>query len=97
MRVITKRKLIEYWNANPDAKSALREWLATTRHATWTTPQDIKATHASASFLPNNRVVFNIKGNKHRLVVVIAYKRGVVYIRFVGTHAEYNKIDALTI
>jgi mRNA interferase HigB len=69
----------------------------TRRKANWQTPQDIKHQYASASFLANNRVVFNIKGNKHRLIVAIAYTQGAVYIKFVGTHSEYDKIIAATV
>ncbi|MBP7468763.1 MAG: type II toxin-antitoxin system HigB family toxin [Thauera sp.] len=67
------------------------------RRATWRTPADIKAAHRNASFLANNRVVFNIKGNDYRLVVAVRYTSTTMFIRFVGTHAEYDKIDAETI
>jgi mRNA interferase HigB len=97
MRVISKKKLTEYWIVHPDTKFALSEWYAWTRKTSWKSSQDIKSRYASASFLASNRVVFNIRGNRHRLVVIVAYKKGVVYIRFVGTHSEYNRIDALTI
>ncbi len=102
MRVIAKKTLIEYWTKHPDTKhpdteQPLRAWHNEVTKASWETPQDIKNQYASASFLSNNRVVFNIRGNNHRLVVGIAYQLGVLYIKFVGTHAEYDKINANTI
>ena len=66
-------------------------------HAAWKTPQDIKNQYASASFVGKNRVVFNIKGNHYRLIVAVAYRFGALYIKFVGTHAEYDQIDAATV
>mgnify|MGYP006199370373 CR=1 FL=1 len=66
-------------------------------NAQWRTPQDIKAHYASASFVANNRVVFNIKGNDYRLIVAISYRFQAVYIKFIGTHTEYNRIDAATV
>jgi len=75
----------------------LRAWYADTRKANWTKPTDITSTYRTASVLPNNRIVFNIGGNKYRLVVVVHYDSGVVYVRFVGTHQEYDRIDATTI
>nr|WP_232225055.1 type II toxin-antitoxin system HigB family toxin [Dactylococcopsis salina] len=63
----------------------------------WQTPADIKRVYANASILPNNRVVFNIKGNDYRLIVHVRYDIGIIFIRFVGTHQEYDKVDATTI
>lgn len=97
MRVIAKRTLREYWEQHADAEEPLKAWYEVAEEETWKTPQDIKRRHATASFLGNNRVVFNIKGNKYRLIVKIYYKFGTIYIRFVGTHAEYDKIDAESI
>jgi len=77
-----------------DAISPLAEWYAEVSKASWQTPQDIKARYKSASFLSDNRVVFNIAGNKYRLVVKINYSYSTAYVRFVGTHAEYDKINA---
>jgi len=65
--------------------------------AIWNTPADIKAVYQNVSFVANNRVVFNIKGNRYRLVAVVGYRHGVVYIRFVGTHEEYDRVDVTTI
>lgn len=75
----------------------LQTWFHDVEHASWSGPADIKAVYRNASLLANNRVVFNIKGNHYRLVVVVVYQNGVVYIRFVGTHEEYDRIDAATI
>jgi mRNA interferase HigB len=97
MRIVAKKPLVEYWTTHPDTEEPLKAWYASTLKAKWSTPQDIKAEYSSASFLPRNRVVFNIKGNSHRLVVAVAYKMGAVYIKFLGTHTEYDKIDASTI
>ncbi len=97
MRVISRRLLREFWEKHPDAAIPLQTWFHDVEHAAWTSPADIKAVFQNASFLANNRVVFNIKGNRYRLIVVIAYRHGVVYIRFVGTHEEYDRINAATI
>lgn len=97
MRIITRQKLMACWAEHPDVEEALKAWEAEARHAHWRTPTDIKARYRSADILPDNRVVFNIKGNHYRLVVKIHYNTGVVYIRFAGTHAEYDRIKAETI
>ena len=97
MRIISRRKLREFWVKHTEAKQALRVWYHDVKRAAWKTPADIKSAYRNASFLANNRVVFNIKGNDYRLVVVVRYHAGIVYIRFVGTHNEYDKIDAATI
>jgi len=75
----------------------LESWFADVKHAEWQKPDDIKAVYRNASFIANNRVVFNVKGNKYRLVVSIQYTFRIVFIRFVGTHQEYDRIDAKTI
>lgn len=97
MRVIAKRRLVDYWTLHPDTEHALKAWYDEVTHASWQTPQDIRNRYANASFLANDRVVFNIKGNRHRLVVVVLYRFGKVFIKFIGTHAEYDKIDAARI
>lgn len=99
MRVITKGALQRYWEApgREDAEEPLRAWFAEAKTAAWKTPADIKARYRSASFVSGNRVVFNIGGNKHRLVVHVNYRFGIVLIKFVGSHAEYDKIDAATV
>ena len=79
------------------AESALKAWFNDANRANWRSPHDIKNVYRNASILANNRVVFNIKGNDYRLIVHIRYDLGIVFIRFIGTHAEYDKIDATTI
>ena len=97
MHIISKKKLREFWDKRPDAEGPLKAWYAEARCSNWPKPLDIKAHYASASILRNNRVVFNIAGNKYRLVVAINYRYQVVYVRFIGTHAEYDAINAETI
>ena len=99
MRIIARSTLKQFYQISEyrDAKGPLEAWYAETKHADWETPIDIKNKYRSASILHNNRVVFNIGGNKYRLVVKIHYNTGVVYIRFVGTHEQYDEIDAETI
>lgn len=94
MRVIALKTLREFWEQHADAEQALRAWHHDVKKATWRTPTDIKAIYRNASFIANNRVVFNIKGNQYRIVVAIQYQHRAVYIRFVGTHEEYDKVDA---
>jgi len=97
MRIISRKALREFWEEHPDAEQPLRAWLTNVKQATWKTPTDVKDTYRSASFIANKRVIFNIKGNHYRIVIAIKFRYGVVYIRFVGTHSEYDKIDATTI
>jgi mRNA interferase HigB len=97
MRIISRRVLRESWIKHPDATTALQTWFHDVEQANWNSPADIKEVYRNASFVANNRVVFNIKGNHYRLVVVVIYQHGVVYIRFVGTHTQYDRIDATTI
>ena len=97
MRVISRRLLRDFWEKHPDATIPLRTWFHDVERAEWTVPSDIKEVYRNASFITNNRVVFNVKGNRYRLIVVVVYQHGVVYIRFVGTHEEYDRIDAATI
>ena len=97
MRVISKPKLIAFWQQHPSAKQALQTWYEDASRAQWATSLDIKRRYASASFMAGNRVVFNIKGNEFRLVVTVAYRFKALYIKFVGTHAQYDAIDAATV
>jgi mRNA interferase HigB len=96
VRVIARRTLREFWErpGRQDAEQPLRAWFAEVRCATWRTPGDIKARHRAASFVRNDRVVFNVGGNKYRLVVAVKYSAQIVFVRFVGTHEEYDEIDA---
>jgi len=97
MHIIALRALREFWEKHPQAETPLRAWYAEASRANWSTPADIKAAHRNASFLANKRVVFNIKGNDYRLVVAVRYTSTMMFIRFVGTHADYDRIDAETI
>ena len=97
MRIISLRTLHEFWNSKPahaGAEGPLRAWYHEVKGVQWATPGSVKAHYGNASILKGSRVVFNIGGNKYRLVVKINYPRRIVYIRFVGTHLEYDQIDA---
>ena len=96
MHIISRRTLQEFWEQpnHQDAEQPLKTWHAEASNATWRTPADIKAHYGHASIVANNRVVFNIAGNKYRLVIKFHYNTGTGFVRFVGTHADYNKIDA---
>ena len=97
MRIIARKTLRTYWEQHPEVRSTLQAWYADVSHSAWKSPTEIKRIYVNASILPNNRVVFNIKGNQYRLVVAVQYKYGIVFVRFIGTHAEYDRIDASTI
>jgi mRNA interferase HigB len=94
MRIISKKTLIHYWQMHPDIEDFLKAWYYEAKGARWDKPIDIKRKYKSADILRDNRVVFNIHGNHYRLVVKINYNKGIVFIRFIGTHAEYDRIDA---
>ncbi len=94
VRVIAKKTLKLFWEKHKGCEQQLKTWYEEVSNADWEIPKDIKEKYPSASFLMNNRVVFNIKGNTYRLIVRINYKYKMVWIRFIGTHAEYDKIDA---
>lgn len=97
MRVIAVSTLRDFWQRHPDAEQPLRAWYEEATSAAWTQPANIKAQYRSASVLKNRRVVFNIKGNDYRLIVAVAYRLQVVYVKFVGTHREYDAVDAETV
>ncbi|MDD2914757.1 MAG: type II toxin-antitoxin system HigB family toxin [Gallionella sp.] len=99
MRVIAKSALVKFWSQPEyaDSKGALQSWYDETIKASWTTPQDIKDQYRSASICGNHRVVFNIAGNKYRLIVEMQYRVGIVWVKFVGTHAQYARINAETV
>ena len=94
MRIIALKTLREYWEKEPDSKEALSAWHQEVLAVSWNEPADIKEKYRSASILKGSRVVFNICGNKYRLVVKINYKFKIIYIRFVGIHKEYDSINA---
>ncbi|MGB6211195.1 type II toxin-antitoxin system HigB family toxin [Pseudomonas mandelii] len=97
MRIIAISQLKSFWERYPDAEQSLLAWIDEARNAEWKTPANIKAHFATASILKSRRVVFNIKGNDFRLIVAVAYRFGAVYIKFVGTHKQYDAIDADTV
>lgn len=97
MKIIAIKTLREFWSRNPSAEQSLRAWVDEVGRASWAKPADIKAAYRNASFLHNRRVVFNIKGNDFRLIVAVAYRFQAVYVKFVGTHAEYDRVDAQTV
>jgi mRNA interferase HigB len=100
MRVIAKRTLREFWRSSPqygDAQGPIEAWHAEAEKASWRTPQQVKAQFRSASVLKGGGVVFNIAGNKYRLVVALDYVRQACFVKFIGTHAQYDRIDAETV
>ena len=97
LRVISRKILVEFWTRHKDAEQPLKAWFKEAEKACWQSPDILKRLYPSASILTHNRVVFNIKGNKYRLIAMINVDYGQVFIRFVGTHAEYDTIDATTI
>ena len=97
MRTIAKRALRVFWERHPQAKGPLEAWHQEVARAEWAHPSAVKAQFNSASLLPDNRVVFNIGGNKYRLVVKINYPFRIVYVRFVGSHREYDQIDVTSV
>ena len=100
MRIVSEKAIRHYYLGNPsraDAVAPLRAWSRHVRQARWASPADVKRDFGSASILKKGRVVFNIAGNKYRLVAYVNYHRRTVYIRFIGTHARYNSIDAQSI
>lgn len=94
MRVFAKKILRAYWEKHNDSEEQLKTWYKEASKSKWATPADIKSEYAKASILKNGRVVFNICGNKYRLIVDINYKRQWSFIRFIGTHNDYDNVDA---
>lgn len=97
MRIIATSHLKAFWEKHPDSEQPLLSWIDEAKKAKWSTPADIKAQFRNASILKSRRVVFNVKGNDYRLVVAVAYRFAAVYIKFVGTHKQYDAIDADTV
>lgn len=97
LSVISKKILREFWIKHSDCQQSLKSWFQETSNAVWNSPKELKTDYPTASFLMDNRVVFNIKGNKYRLIVKINYDYHMLWIRFIGTHSEYDKIDATKI
>jgi len=97
MRIIARKTLRDFYEKHSSAKTPLEAWFHEAQAANWRGTQDIKKLYPRAGILPGNRIVFDIKGNSYRLIVKVHYNRGIVFIRFVGTHAQYDKIDATII
>lgn len=97
MRIIKRATLRDFWEANADAEQALKAWFQEAKRAEWQSPHDVKAVFGNASVIGDKRVVFNIAGNKYRLIVKFNYPYRIGYVRFIGTHAQYDAIDAETI
>ena len=97
MRVIAKRTLRIFWEKEPRAEQPLKAWYSIATKAEWSSPAEVKATYGNASIVGNDRVVFNIGGNRFRLVVRFDYTHRIGFVRFVGTHAEYDMVDAANV
>ncbi len=97
MRIIARKTLREFATSHPRSRQPLDDWYSLVSSLAWETPADVKRYFRSADLLPGNRVVFNIAGNDYRLIVKIEYRFQILYIRFIGTHADYDRIDATTI
>lgn len=99
MRIIKQKTLEKYWNIEryKKAEPALKAWHKETEAAEWSSPVDVKAQYKSASIINSERVVFNICGNKYRLIVAIRYDLKIVFIKYFGTHGEYDEVDAATV
>lgn len=96
-RIFAKSTLREFWEKFPDSEQYLKTWYDTAMYADWKTPADVKQTYSNASILKNSRIVFNIKGNAYRLVAKFNFEKRWIFILFIGSHKEYDKIDANTI
>lgn len=96
-RIIAKKTLRTFWEKHADSEQYLKTWFETVKNASWNSPNEVKQTYVTASIIKDSRVVFNIKGNSYCLVVKFNYRRQWAFIRFVGTHSDYDKIDAVTI
>lgn len=97
MRIVALSTLRAFWLKHPDAEVPLRAWYTLASRANWKAPNQIKSAYRSASFVGSSRVVFNIKGNDYRLVVLVRYDKGLMFVRFVGTHAQYDRTDVTTV
>lgn len=96
MRIIARSRLVKFWEDHPESEQQLRAWFHEAVHASWDNPAQIKAHYRSASILKGRRVVFNICGNKYRLVCEVLFGQGIVFIKFLGNHMQYDAIDAET-
>lgn len=93
-RIFSKGTLRSFWDKHPDSEQYLKTWYDTVMNSDWKTPNEVKQTYINASILKNSRIVFNIKGNTYRLVAKVNYEKQWLFVRYIGTHQEYNTIDA---
>ena len=96
-RIFAKSTLREFWESQPESEQYLKTWFDTAMNSNWKSPNEVKKTYAHATILKEGRIVFNIKGNSFRLVTKINFEKQWIFIRFIGTHDDYNRIDANTI
>ncbi|HRE12845.1 MAG TPA: type II toxin-antitoxin system HigB family toxin [Usitatibacteraceae bacterium] len=97
MRIIALATLRDFWLRHPESETPLRAWHAIASRAQWSSPADVRQAYRTASIVSGNRIVFDIGGNRYRLVVAAHYDRGILFVRFVGSHAEYDRIDVTAI
>lgn len=97
MHIISRPELMKFWKKHPDAETPLKLWFKKVKQAKWNTINDLKKDFPTADYVGNNRIVFDIKGNKYRIIVLAFFKGQKIFIRFVGTHAQYDKINAIAI
>jgi mRNA interferase HigB len=97
MRIVSRNTLQAFWEKHPDSAEPLKAWFKVAKGANWKTPQEIKDCYGNASFVGKDRAVFNIAGNKYRLITLVNYPAGILFIKFVGTHSEYDKIEAASV
>jgi mRNA interferase HigB len=97
LNIYNKSSLINFWKKHPDCKNQLELWFDDVSGKRWKKPNDVKKDYATASIIQNSRVVFNIKGNDYRLIAELNYNKGWCFIKFIGTHAEYDKIEAKSV
>lgn len=97
MRVISRATLTSYWERHPNTEPALSHWLRIAKAATWESPQAVVADFSKAKALNGERVRFEVAGGDHRMIVAFAFEQQIAFIKFVGTHAEYDRVDALTV
>lgn len=95
--IIALKHLVAFYKKHPNSKSSLQTWIAVTKHVDWQKPSDVLQDFPDADPIKNNRVVFNIARNKYRLIVQLSFPRQWVFIKFIGSHAEYDRIDAFTV
>lgn len=94
MHIISRPALIKFWIKHPDSETPLRVWFKKVEQSKWKSINELKADFPTADYVGNNRVVFDIKGNKYRIIILVFFLGQKMFIRFIGTHAEYDKVDA---